>query len=434
MKISVFGAGYVGLTTAACLANLGHNVTCIDIDKEKIMMLEEGKVPFFEPGLTELVAQNKKKGRLNFTIDASEAVSFGEVIFNCVDTPSNKDGSADLKNIFAVAETIGKHIKEYKIIVNKSTVPPGTTRRTAEHIANFSKTKVLFDAVANPEFLREGDAIRAFNYPDKIVLGSNSDKAFSIMRKVYSGRLRTYLPIVETDWETAETIKYANNTYLATKISFINEMANICDEVGADIKTVAMALGLDYRISPRFFNPGVGYGGSCFPKDVKALIAAAQQAGYPARLFEEVDAVNERQKKRMLHKIQKAFGRIEDKTFTILGLSFKPKTSDMREAPSIEMIKGLLALGAKVKAYDPVAIEEARKIFAGRIIYCDSIEEAARESSALILVTEWDEFRGIDFSELGKVMKEKFIFDGRNIYEPEAVREEGFEYFRVGRR
>src|SRR3989344_3977326 len=434
MKISIFGVGYVGLTTAACLANLGHNVICIDIDQEKIRLLEEGKAPFFEPGLPELVAQNRKKNRLHFTTNAAEAVAFGEVIFNCVNTPCNEDGSANLNYVFAVAKTIGENIKEYKVIVNKSTVPPGTTRKTAEIIKENCKQQIAFDLVANPEFLREGDAVRAFNYPDKIVLGSNSDQAFSIMRKVYSGRMRTYLPMVETDWETAETIKYANNTFLATKISFINEMANICDELGADIKTVAMALGLDYRISPRFLNPGVGYGGSCFPKDVKALIATSKQAGYPARLFEEVDAVNERQKKRMLHKIQKAFGRIEDKTFTILGLSFKPKTSDMREAPSIEMIKGLLALGAKVKAYDPVAIEEARKIFAGRIIYCDSIEEAARESSALILVTEWDEFRGIDFSELGKVMKEKFIFDGRNIYEPEAVREEGFEYFGVGRR
>jgi len=433
MKISVFGVGYVGLTTAACLANLGHNILCIDIDKEKIKMLEEGKMPFFEPGLSELVAQNKKRGRLNFTSNASEAVNFGEVIFNCVNTPSNKDGSADLEQIFAVAETIGKHICGYKVIVNKSTVPPGTTRRTAEYIAKYNPD-LHFDAIANPEFLREGDAIRAFNYPDKIVLGGNSDKAFSIMRKVYSGRLRTYLPIVETDWETAETIKYANNTFLATKISFINEMANICDELGADIKTVAMALGLDYRISPRFLNPGVGYGGSCFPKDVKALIATSKQKGYTPKLFEEVDAVNERQKKRMLYKIQKSFDKIDDKTFTILGLSFKPKTSDMREAPSIEIINELLAKGAKVKVYDPVAIEEAKKIFAEKITYCDSVEEAAKESSGLILVTEWDEFRGIDLNELGKIMQAKFIFDGRNIYEPEAVREEGFEYFGVGRK
>ena len=437
MKISIFGVGYVGLTTAACLANLGHNVICIDIDQEKIRLLEEGKAPFFEPGLPELVAQNRKKNRLHFTTNAAEAVAFGEVIFNCVNTPCNEDGSANLNYVFAVAKTIGENIKEYKVIVNKSTVPPGTTRKTAEIIKENCKQQIAFDLVANPEFLREGDAVRAFNYPDKIVLGSNSDQAFSIMRKVYSGRLRTYLPIVETDWETAEVIKYANNTFLATKISFINEMANICDELGADIKIVAMALGLDYRINPRFLNPGVGYGGSCFPKDIKALIATANQKGYKARLFEEVDFANERQKKMMVQKVQKVFNNdISGRTFTILGLSFKPKTNDMREAPSIQIIKDLLALGAKIKAYDPVATEDAKKIFSNmnNIAYCESVEEAAKGSSALLLVTEWDEFRSINFTEIGKEMEEKIIFDGRNIYEPELIREEGFVYHGIGRK
>ena len=435
MKISIFGAGYVGLTTAACLANLGHNIVCVDVDQEKIKSLDQGKVPFYEPGLPELVAQNRKRGRLLFTTNAAEAINFGEIIFNCVNTPSNEDGSANLEYVFAVAKTIGENIKDYKVIVNKSTVPPGTTRKTAEIIAENCKPALDFDVVANPEFLREGNAIRAFNYPDKIVLGSSSDRALSIMRRVYSGRLRTYLPIVETDWETAETIKYANNTFLATKISFINEMANICDEVGADIKIVAMALGLDYRINPRFLNPGVGYGGSCFPKDVKALIATAKQHRYDAKLFEEVDAVNERQKKTMVQKIQKVFNNhIEGRMFAVLGLSFKPKTSDMREAPSIQIINGLLAAGAKIKAYDPVATEEAKKIFSNSIIYCESTEEAAKGSSAILLVTEWDEFRSINFGEIGKLMEEKIIFDGRNIYGPELIREEGFEYYGVGRR
>ncbi len=435
MKISVFGVGYVGLTTAACLANLGHNITCVDIDKERIKLLEEGKIPFFEPGLPELVAHNRKRGRLQFTTNAVEAINFGEIIFNCVNTPSREDGSADLQSVFFVAKIIGEHLTEYKVIVNKSTVPPGTTRKTAEIIAENCKQALDFDVVANPEFLREGNAIRAFNHPDKIVLGSSSDRALSIMRRVYSGRLRTYLPIVETDWETAETIKYANNTFLATKISFINEMANICDTVGADIKVVSMALGMDYRISPRFLNPGVGYGGSCFPKDVKALIATAKQNGYTAKLFEEVDAVNEQQKKRVIQKIQKAFSNnLRGRTFTLLGLSFKPKTSDMREAPSIIIINELLVAGAKVNAYDPVAAEEAKKIYGEKISYCESVEEAVKGSSAIIVATEWDEFRSINLAELGKEMEEKIIFDGRNIYEPELVREEGFEYYGMGRR
>ena len=434
MNITIFGVGYVGLITGACLASLGHKIICVDIDKDKIELLKAGKIPFYEPGLAELVHQNMKKGSLTFSTNAAEAVSFGEVIFNCVNTPSNSDCSANLQYVFSVAKTIGENINEYKVIVNKSTVPPGTTRKTAEIIAEHSRKEISFDVVANPEFLREGNAIRAFNYPDKIVIGTDSEKAITIMRRVYSGRMRTYLPIVETDWETAETIKYANNTFLATKISFINEMANICDRVGADIKIVSMALGLDYRISPRFLNPGVGYGGSCFPKDVKALITTAKQHGYTASLFEEVDALNERQKKIMVNKIVEKFTDLTGKTFTVLGLSFKPKTNDMREAPSINIITELLSLGAAVKVYDPCAMEDAKKIFEDKISYCSSVEEAAQQSNALIVVTEWDEFRSINFAELGRVMKDKIVFDGRNIYEPELVRDEGFEYIGMGRK
>ncbi len=434
MKITVFGVGYVGLTTGACLANLGHTVLCVDVDHNKIARLQEGKVPFYEPGLQDLVSQNVRKGKLSFGTSSEEGVKFGEVIFNCVGTPSMDDGSANLEYVFSVAKTIGEHINNYKIIVNKSTVPPGTARRTAEIISEYNKEEIPFDVVSNPEFLREGNAIRAFNYPDKIVVGTNSEKPLQIMRKVYSGRMRTYLPIVETDWETAETIKYANNTFLATKISFINEMANICDKVGADIKIVSMALGLDYRISPRFLNPGVGYGGSCFPKDVKALITTAKQHGYLASLFEEVDALNERQKRMIVQKIKERFDILHGKVFTILGLSFKPKTNDMREAPSIMIINELLSSGAILKVYDPCAMEDAKKIFNDKISYCVSVEEAAKDSNALIVVTEWDEFRSINFAELSKVMKDKIIFDGRNIYEPELIRDEGFEYVGMGRK
>ncbi len=435
MNITVFGVGYVGLTTGASLANLGHTVLCVDVDEHKIALLQSGKVPFYEPGLQELMNQNVKKGKLRFSPSAEEGVRFGEVIFNCVGTPSNEDGSANLEYVFSVATEIGKYIDNYKVVVNKSTVPPGTARKTAEIISENNKNGMPFEVVSNPEFLREGNAIRAFNYPDKIVVGTNSEKALAIMRKVYSGRLRTYLPIVETDWETAELIKYANNAFLATKISFINEIANICDHTGADVKIVAMALGLDYRISPRFLNPGVGYGGSCFPKDVKALIKTAHEKGYHAKLLEEVDALNERQKRLIVAKIKERFNQdLKGKKFGVLGLSFKPKTNDMREAPSTNIINELLAHGAVLQVYDPCAMEDAKRIFNDKIKYCNSAEEVAQDSHGLILVTEWDEFRGLNFNELGKTMKEKVIFDGRNIYEPELVKDEGFEYLGMGRK
>lgn len=433
MKISIFGTGYVGLVTGACLTNLGHDVLCIDIDSDRISLLKEGKIPFYEPDLPELVFRNKEKGRLNFTTDAQEAVTFAEVIFNCVGTPSLTDGSADLQYVYAVAETVGKFANKYVLLVNKSTVPPGTAKKCDSLIKSINPNSEV-EVVSNPEFLREGTAVRAFNYPDKIVVGANSEKAFGIMKRVYSGRLRTYLPLVETDWETAELIKYANNTFLATKISFINEIANICDKVGADVKIVAMALGMDYRISPRFFNPGVGYGGSCFPKDVKAIVHTAKQHNYPAKLFEEVISLNERQKQVIIDKIETVFGNLAGKTFGVLGLAFKPKTDDMREAPSIHIINELLKRGAKIQAFDPKALNEAKKIFGERISYCNSPEEVADGSSALIILTEWDEFRSLNLKELKKRMADNKIFDGRNIYEPEIVKEEGLEYYGIGRR
>ncbi len=437
MNISIFGTGYVGLVTGACLANLGHQVLCIDIDESKIKQLNAGKIPFYEPGLNELVAKNREKGRLSFTTDVKEGVQFGEAIFNCVGTPSKEDGAADLSYVFSVAESVAKFAEGYKLLINKSTVPPGTAKKCSEIIQRMVKEKNSgseVEVVSNPEFLREGSAIRAFDYPDKIVIGAKSDKAFQIMKKIYSGRLRTYLPIVETDWETAELIKYANNTFLATKISFINEIANICDRVGADVKIVSLALGLDYRISPRFLNPGIGYGGSCFPKDVKAIVNTSKQHNYQAKLFEEVIALNERQKQVIIDKIERAYkGNISGKTFCVLGLSFKPKTDDMREAPSIYIIEQLLDRGANLQVFDPQAMAEAKKIFGNRVSYCRSPEQATEQSSGIIILTEWDDFRNLDLTKLKDSMVDNKLFDGRNIYEPELVREDGFEYYGVGR-
>ena len=434
MKISIFGTGYVGLVTGACLANLGHKILCADIDENKIKTLDNGKIPFYEPGLKELVAKNKEKGRLKFTTDIENAVKFGEVIFNCVGTPGKEDGSADLTYVFNVAKNVAKFSENYKILINKSTVPPGTANKCQEIILNTNPNSQV-EIVSNPEFLKEGAAVYDFNHPDKIAIGAKSERAKTLMRRVYTGRVRSYIPILETDWETAEMIKYANNSFLATKISFINEVANICDKVGADVKLVAQAMGLDYRISPKFLHAGIGYGGSCFPKDVRALVNAAREKGYNAKLLHTVDQINNEQKEILLEKIKQRFGEnLTEKTFTIWGLSFKPKTSDIREAPALIIIDKLLKQGAKVNVYDPIAIEEVKTIFGNRISYHSKASCSTKDSSAIILVTEWDEFRNANFVELGKEMKEKVIFDGRNIYEPDLIKEEGFDYDGVGRR
>lgn len=435
MKISIFGTGYVGLVTGACLANLGHKVLCADIDENKIKTLENGNIPFYEPGLKELVTKNKEKGRLKFTTDVILAVKFGEVIFNCVGTPSKEDGSADLSYVFSVAENVAKFSEEYKILINKSTVPPGTAEKCQKIILNTNANSQV-EVVSNPEFLKEGAAVYDFNHPDKIVIGTKSERAKILMRRVYTGRVRSYIPILETDWETAEMIKYANNSFLATKISFINEVANICDKVGADVKIVSQAMGLDYRISPKFLHAGIGYGGSCFPKDVRALVNTAKEKGYGAKFLNMVDQINEKQKEVLIEKIKSRFGEnLTGKKFTIWGLSFKPKTSDIREAPALVIIEELLKLGAKINVYDPIAIEEVKTIFGDKISYHSKASCSTIGSSAIILVTEWDEFRNANFVELGKEMVEKVIFDGRNIYEPDLIKEEeGFEYYGVGRR
>ncbi len=436
MKISIFGTGYVGLVTGACLANLGHEILCIDILPEKIAMLEKGEIPFYEPGLKELVLRNKEKNRLKFTFDVQQGVQFADVIFNCVGTPSNLDGSADLQYVYTVAKNVAIYAQENqpKLLINKSTVPPGTAKKCSEIIKEANPLS-LIEVVSNPEFLAEGKAVHDFTHPDKIVIGTKSDRAGHFLRKVYQGRIRTYIPILETDWETAEMIKYANNSFLATKISFINEIANICDNVGADVKIVAQAMGMDYRISPKFLNAGIGYGGSCFPKDVRALINTAEKSGYDARLLKQVDQLNERQKAQLLNKISNHFNHdLSGRHFTLWGLSFKPQTSDIREAPSLTIIEELLKRGAKITVFDPIAHEEVHKLIGDKVNYADSIESSVKDSNALIIATEWDEFRNCNLAELGKEMRERVVFDGRNIFEPEMVKEEGFFYYGVGRR
>ena len=433
MKISVFGAGFVGLTTTACLANLGHEIVCVDIDEKRIEELKEGKIPFYEQGLKELIDLNLEKKRINFTTNSREAIKFAEAIFNCVGTPQNEDGSANLSYVFNVVDIIAKTTTEFTnkkiVLINKSTVPPGTARECQRRLEE-KTVKVI----SNPEFLKEGNAVYDFMHPDKIVVGGEDQEAIRKVQKVYSGLERPYLKILNTDWESAEIIKYANNSFLATKISFINEIANICDSVGGNIKLVAKALGMDYRISPKFLNAGLGYGGCCFPKDVRALIDTAKRHGYESKLLMEVDALNKRQKNNLIEKIKKCYETYGNKILTIWGLTFKPKTSDIREAVSLKIITELLELGFKLKVYDPIANNEVKKIFGDCLIYSNSIEESAKESEGIILVTEWDEFRGIDFFEIGKVMKNKVLFDGRNIYQSALLKEAGFKYFGVGRK
>ncbi|MDP3639596.1 MAG: UDP-glucose/GDP-mannose dehydrogenase family protein [Nanoarchaeota archaeon] len=430
MNISIFGTGYVGLVTGACLANFGHAVCCMDVDVQKIALLQQGTIPFYEQGLKDLAVQNQK--RLHFTTNAEEAVCFGEVLFNCVGTPSRGDGGADLQAVFAVVDAVAHFAFGYKVLVNKSTVPPGTARECQERLKKLTKAEV--DVVSNPEFLKQGNAVYDFNHPDKIVIGAPAEKPLHLMQKVYHGLIKTYIPLIETDWETAEITKYANNAFLATKISFINEIANICDAVGADVKVVTKALGMDQRIGPKFLNAGMGYGGSCFPKDIRALSHVAKKKGYNPFIFPAVDAFNERQKVHLFPKIMQALQEVGGNTVTFWGLSFKPKTSDIREAPALALLEHLLAQGVSVRAFDPVALDEARKLLGEKVTYCSSIEESVMGSNAIILATEWDEFRNIDFAALGKLMKTRLVFDGRNVYDPNLVRQDGFRYYGVGRR
>jgi len=442
MKIAVIGTGYVGLVTGTCLAESGNKVICMDIDARKIDMLNAGKTPIYEPGLEELLGHNMSHGRLSFTTDMGTAVKHADIIFIAVGTPPGEDGSADLKYVLGAARDIGKYMNGYKVVVNKSTVPVGTGDKVRAAVA--SKTKYKFDVVSNPEFLKEGAAIEDFMKPDRIVIGAERPKAIAVMNELYAPFVRTGKPILIMDIRSAEMTKYASNAMLATKISFINEMANICGSLGADIDSVRKGMGYDKRIGFEFLFPGVGYGGSCFPKDVKALVQTAREHHVDARVLKAVEEVNESQKKVIFQKIlshftTKAGGRsrgtkpLAGKTVAIWGLSFKPRTDDMREAPSVVIINSLLRAGAKVTAHDPVAMIEAYKTFKHRIVLAQDSYEAIKGADALAVVTEWNEFRTPDFQRMKKLMKSPVIFDGRNIFNRDELRKMGFTYYGMGR-
>ena len=432
MKIAVFGAGYVGLVTAACLSNLGNFITCVDIDKTRITNLKKGIVPIFEPGLTELIQTNFKEGRINFTTDDKAAIQNSDVIFIAVGTPQGDTGEAYLGHVFKVAESIGKYINGYKVIVDKSTVPIGTADQVRKHVKKNQTKNLDFDIVSNPEFLREGQAINDFMIPDRIVIGVESDKAKNTMLSIYRPIERTGRPILVTDIKSAELIKYASNAMLATRISFMNQISKLCEVMGADIKLVAKGMGLDDRIGPRFLQAGIGYGGSCFPKDVQALIATLKQKGCEADILEAVDNANARQKAVMPAKVKSVMKDLKGKKIAVWGLAFKPKTDDMREAPSIVVVNELQKMGAKITAFDPVA-EETSKKFLKDISYVRNPYDALKDADALVINTEWDEFRSPDFPRMKKLMKDYYIFDGRNIYETSEIKRQGFKYYSIGR-
>ncbi len=433
MKICVVGSGYVGLVAATCFADLGNEVIGIDIDEKKVETLNKGNVPIYEPGLTDLFKRNLKQGTLKFSTDIKKGIHHAQVIFIAVGTPQGDyDYKADLSQVYAVAKSIGKNINGYKIIVDKSTVPVGTAERVSEIIKENMAEKHDFDMVSNPEFLREGEAINDFMMPDRIVIGVESEKAKKIMDELYRAIVRTQHPILFTDIKTAEMIKYASNAMLATRISFMNQLSHLCEKVGGDIKMVAKGMGLDERIGPRFLQAGVGYGGSCFPKDVKALIATLEESGCTAEILRAVEDVNEMQKRTLLPKIKKYLPDLKGKTIAVWGLSFKPKTDDMREAPSIVVIGQLQKEGAKVHAFDPEAQEAAKKMLKD-VSYFETPIACAKGCDALVIVTEWNIFRDLDKKELKSVLKSPIVIDGRNVYEPKEMRALGFKYTGVGR-
>ena len=437
MNISVIGAGYVGLVTGACLADVGNNILCLDLDKEKISSLKNGKIPIYEPGLESLVEKNQRAGRLHFTSDVKQAVEFGELQFIAVGTPSGEDGSADLNYVLEAANSVGQLMISPKIIVNKSTVPVGTGDKVRNVINQELKKRgvsLRFDVVSNPEFLKEGAAIEDFQKPDRIIIGVESDESASVMKALYSPFQRNRNKLIIMDVRSAELTKYASNAMLATRISFMNELANLSEKLGADVEKVRIGVGSDSRIGYSFLYPGCGYGGSCFPKDVKALIKFANDCDYPMKILTAVEEVNDEQKKIIPEKITKFFGvDLSNKTFAIWGLAFKPGTDDMREAPSITVIEDLLEKGAKVKAFDPVASAEAKKIFQSSVEYCKTPSSAVEGADALIILTEWKEFRSPDFNLLKKSLRSSSIFDGRNLYDPEYLKSFGINYFPIGR-
>ena len=439
MKVTIFGSGYVGLVTGACLAEVGNEVVCVDIDRGKIDRLNQGEVPIHEPGLDGVIARGMAARRLRFTTDVEVGVAHGLFQFIAVGTPPDEDGSADLQYVTAVARSIGERMSEYRIIVNKSTVPVGTAdkvRETVNAVLAERRTKVEFDVVSNPEFLKEGAAIEDFMKPDRIVVGTDNPRTTELLRALYAPFNRNHDRLVCMDISSAELTKYAANAMLATKISFMNELANLAERLGADIEKVRVGIGSDPRIGYDFIYPGCGYGGSCFPKDVKALERIARDVSYPAQLLQAVEGVNDRQKLRLYEKLDAYFkGDLKGKTFALWGLAFKPNTDDMREASSRTLMEKLWAAGSRVRAFDPVAMDEARRLYGDHpeLVLCDSPEAALEGADALVIVTEWNVFRSPDFDAIKRMLNFPAIFDGRNLYDPESIKAIGLEYFGIGR-
>ena len=439
MRITIFGSGYVGLVTGACLAQMGNHVLCVDIDQARVDALKKGVIPIHEPGLDALVLDNSRAGRLSFTSDMAEAVDFATIQMIAVGTPPDEDGSADLSHVLAVARTIGDHMDDYRLVVTKSTVPVGTADKVRETLASRLSARgvdLAYDVCSNPEFLKEGAAIDDFMKPDRIVIGTDSERATALLRELYAPFNRNHERLLVMDVRSSELTKYAANAMLATKISFMNELANLAERLGADIENIRTGIGSDPRIGYHFIYPGCGYGGSCFPKDVKALARTAQEVGYQARLLDAVEAVNERQKQVLFDKITRHFGGdLQGKVIGLWGLAFKPGTDDMREAPSRTLMEALWHAGASVRAHDPVAMDEARRIYGDRedLVLCDTPEQAVQGADALAVVTEWPQFRSPDMALLARTLKARVIFDGRNVYDPQQVREHGLDYHGIGR-
>jgi UDPglucose 6-dehydrogenase len=433
MKITMIGTGYVGLVTGTCLAGLGNDVICVDIDENKINKLNDGIIPIYEPGLKDLIETNIKEKRISFTTNIQYGIKESDVIFIAVGTPSDDKGNADLSFVCDVAKNIGKYMNKYTVIVDKSTVPVGTSDIVKKIIKENQKIDIEYDLISNPEFLREGEAIKDFMNPDRIVIGYETEKSRKIMEKIYSGIERTGKPIMYTDIKSAELIKYASNAMLATRISFMNMLAPLCEKVNANIKEVSKGLGLDSRIGPRFLQAGVGYGGSCFPKDIKALIKTLEENNCNADLLNAVENINELQKKCIIPKIKSVLGNLKGKTIAIWGLAFKPKTDDMREAPSIKIIRKLQKLGANIKAFDPIAENNAKKILKNIEYGGNNPYNTIKDCDALVIVTEWDEFRQLDLELVKSLLKTPIIIDGRNIYDPKEMETYGFKYISIGR-
>lgn len=436
MKIAIVGTGYVGLVTGTCFAEMGVDVTCVDVQKEKIENLKNGIIPIYEPGLESMVNRNRDAGRLNFTTDLTEVLDEVEIVFSAVGTPPDEDGSADLKYVIEVARTIGRHMNKYVLVVTKSTVPVGTAKKVKAAIQeelDKRGVEIPFDVASNPEFLKEGAAIKDFMSPDRVVVGVESEKAQKLMTKLYRPFLLNNFRVIFTDIPSAEMIKYAANSMLATRISFMNDIANLCELVGADVNMVRKGIGSDSRIGSKFLYPGCGYGGSCFPKDVKALIKTAEKNGYTMRVLRAVEEVNEAQKSILFDKVQKRFdGDLQGKKVAIWGLAFKPDTDDMREAPSLVLIEKLLAAGASVSVYDPIAMEECKRRIGDVVTYAKDIYDAALDADALMVVTEWKEFRLPSWAVLKRTMKQPILIDGRNIYDRHELAEQGFQYSCIG--